>query len=115
MFRKHTKAVSDSASKLPHQASSYPTHPLQFLKRTCGSWKGLLKNPGSALIIIMMILLAASAFLFGLNFILYGVDGASEEKTKPGTHEASNQEYGVDQRRYKPACPDYRHYAVIPQ
>lgn len=63
-----------------------------------------------------MILLAVSIFLFGL--ILYGVDGASGEKTQPGIHEAGDQETdrsGIDLRRYKLACPDYRHYAVIPQ
>ena len=65
-----------------------------------------------------MILLAASVFIFGLNFVSSGVDAASGEKIKPGAHEAGNQEAlgsEVDLRRYKLACPDYRHYAVIPQ
>lgn len=65
-----------------------------------------------------MILLAASIFLFGLSSVLFGVDGATGEKIKSGIHEAGDQEAlrsVMDQRRYKLACPDYRHYAVIPQ
>ena len=105
------KALIDkSASKPPPQASSHPTQPYQSLR---GGWKGLLQSPRSALIIMII-----SIFLFGLNFISHGVDGASGEKTRPGPFEAGNQEalgYEMDSRRYKLACPDYRHYAVIPQ
>lgn len=116
MFHRSTKALNDSASKSPHQ-TSHATRPLQLQKGASGSWKGLLKSPGSACI-IMMILLAALTILLGLNIILYGVDGTSGEKSKPGIFEAGNQEAlgsGIDSRRYKQACPDYRHYAVIPQ
>lgn len=117
MFQRPTKAVNNSASRPRYQTSPHSTPSPSSQQGTSGSWKGLLKAPASAFIIIM-ILLAASVFLFGLNFVSYGVDGASGEKIKPGTNEAGNQEAlgsGIDLRRYKLACPDYRHYAVIPQ
>lgn len=117
MFQRSTQALNISASKTPRQASSHSTRPLQSQKGTAGSWKGFIKSTLSAfIIIIIMILLAASIFLLGL--ILYGVNGASGEKFQPGIHEAGNQGAlgsGIDLRRYKLACPDYRHYAVIPQ
>lgn len=117
MFQRPTKAFNNSASKPRHQTSPHSTPPLPSQQGTSGSWKGFLKDPTSAFIIIM-ILLAASVFIFGLNLVSSGVDGASGEKSKPGAHEAGNQEAlgsEIDLRRYKLACPDYRHYAVIPQ
>ena len=41
-------------------------------------------------------------------------DSEPKARAKPG----SNQEvlgYGIDGNRYKTACPDYKHYAVVPQ
>lgn len=117
MFQRPTKAFDNSASKPRRQTSPHSTPPPPSQQGSSGSWKCFPKDPTSAFIIIM-ILLAASVFIFGLNLVSSGVDGAAGEKIKPATHEATNHEAlgsEIDLRRYKLACPDYRHYAVIPQ
>lgn len=64
-----------------------------------------------------MILLALTAVLLGTGVIIGGVDGASGNIVE-GRAKVDNQEAlgsGIDGERYKTACPDYRHYAVVPQ
>lgn len=59
--------------------------------------------------------------LFALIYALLGgssfVNGFAEEDVKPRAR-AGNQEAlgsGIDGERYRTACPDYKHYAVVPQ
>lgn len=60
-----------------------------------------------------MILSLLTHALLGSSFFWNGFVGALED-TKHG----SNQEalgFGIDGERYKTACPDYKHYSVVPQ
>lgn len=46
------------------------------------------------------------------------VNGITEDEFKARGKAGTNQEAlgsGIDGERYKTACPDYKHYAVVPQ
>lgn len=57
----------------------------------------------------------------GLAHVLLGfiwVNGISGDQFKGQGKAGANQELlgsGIDTERYKTACPDYKHYAVVPQ
>lgn len=60
-----------------------------------------------------MILSALIYTLLGSSFLGNGFAGALED-----AKHVSNQEVlgsGIDGERYKTACPDYKHYSVVPQ
>lgn len=61
-----------------------------------------------------MILLVVTYALLGISFLRNGFAGALEG----AKHGSNNQEAlgsGIDGDKYKTACPDYKHYSVIPQ
>ena len=51
--------------------------------------------------------------LLGSSFLGHGFVGALEDWKHGGHQEALGS--GIDGARYKTACPDYKHYSVIPQ
>lgn len=51
--------------------------------------------------------------LLGTASVLNGANGASEDRGKAGSQEALGS--GIDGERYRTACPDYKHYAIVPQ
>lgn len=63
-------------------------------------------------------ILVAQYLLLAFHLVLNIVEGAYETKAR---HEPRNvaveEPIGpwIDPQRYKIACPDYRHYALIPQ
>lgn len=62
-----------------------------------------------------MVLLALLYALLGIAILVHGV---TEEVYKARGKAGNNQEAlgsGIDGERYKTACPDYKHYAVVPQ
>lgn len=60
-----------------------------------------------------MFSIAITFVIFGARFILVGVDGALGDGKQINPQEPLG--FGIDPVRYKTVCPDYRHYAVIPQ
>ena len=60
-----------------------------------------------------MILSVLICALSGSSFIGNGLVGAFEDGKYGGIQEALGP--GIDGERYKTACPDYKHYSVIPQ
>lgn len=61
-----------------------------------------------------MILLVLTYALLGSGFLGNGFAGALED----WKHGSNNQEAfgsGIDRERYRTACPDYKHYSVVPQ
>ena len=62
-----------------------------------------------------MVLLALACAFLGTGYLVNTVTG---NDSRAQGRAGSNQEvlgYGIDGERYKTACPDYRHYAVVPQ
>ncbi len=62
-----------------------------------------------------MLLLAVAYALLGSSSY---VNGIAEEDIRPRAKAGNNQEAlgsGIDGERYRTACPDYKHYALIPQ
>lgn len=52
------------------------------------------------------------------SIIAHAIIGTSEKELNGRAEPGSIQEalgYGIDGERYKTACPDYKHYAVVPQ
>ena len=67
------------------------------------------------LVLATMLFLALAYVLLGTNLL---VNGVAEDDIRPRVRAAKNQEVlgsGIDGERYKTACPDYKHYAVLPQ
>lgn len=60
-----------------------------------------------------MILSALIHTLLGNSFLGNGFVGALEDGKYGGNQEALGS--GIDGERYKTACPDYKHYSVVPQ
>lgn len=60
-----------------------------------------------------MILAALSYALLGSSFLRNGFAGALEDVKYGGIQEALGS--GIDGERYKTACPDYKHYSIVPQ
>jgi len=74
-----------------------------------------LTADASTLIPVIMVLLGLLYALLGTGLLANGI---SEDEYKARAKGGSNQEvlgYGIDGERYKTACPDYKHYAVVPQ
>jgi len=62
-----------------------------------------------------MLVLALAYALLGSSSL---VNSLAEEDIKPRAKVGNNQEAlgsGIDGERYRTACPDYKHYAVVPQ
>lgn len=59
-----------------------------------------------------MILSALTYALLGSSFLWDGFAGALEDGKHGGNQEALGS--GIDGERYKTACPDYKHYCVVP-
>lgn len=62
-----------------------------------------------------MVRLLSIYALLGTGLPAIGVDGDS---SKARAKAASNQEVlgnGIDGEKYQTACPDYKHYAIVPQ
>lgn len=63
-------------------------------------------------------MIVAQRLLLGVHLVMSSVEGAYETKAR---HEIRNvvveEPSGpwIDPQRYKIACPDYTHYALIPQ
>lgn len=60
-----------------------------------------------------MILSALTYALLGSSFLGNGFAGGLEDGKHGGNQEALGS--GIDGERYKTACPDYKHYSVVPQ
>lgn len=63
-------------------------------------------------------ILVAQYLLLGVHLVLNNVEGAYETKARyEPRHIAVEEPIGpwIDPQRYKIACPDYRHYALLPQ
>ena len=69
--------------------------------------------PFSSTLVIIMFLSVISLWILEILFISTGVNGALGDWKHNNEQEALGFDY--DPVRYKAACPDYRHYAVIPQ
>lgn len=57
--------------------------------------------------------LVAFFLIFGARYFFIGFDGVLGARNY-----AVGQEFigvGIEPSKYKSACPDYRHYAIIPQ
>lgn len=119
MYKRGTKANNQSVSQLSQPAlstsGSSPTPSTRSDKDLESVWKAWtqpLALPPFCIFVTMFVI-AISLVIFGANSILIGVDGALGD----GKHSKLQEPLGlgIDPARYKPACPDYRHYAVIPQ
>ena len=62
-----------------------------------------------------MICLALVCLLFGSNVLINGVFAVDAKARGKGSGDQEALGSGIDGERYKTACPDYKHYAVIPQ
>ena len=62
-----------------------------------------------------MICLALVCLWLGSNLLLNGVSAADAKTRGKGGIEQEALGSGIDGERYRTACPDYKHYAVIPQ
>ena len=60
-----------------------------------------------------MIMSILTYALVGSSFLAHGFVGALENGKRSGNQEALG--LGIDGERYKTACPDYKHYSVVPQ
>lgn len=60
-----------------------------------------------------MILSALTHALLGSSFLGNGFAEALEDGKLGSNQEALGS--GIDGERYKTACPDYKHYCVVPQ
>lgn len=62
-----------------------------------------------------MTCLALICLLLGSNLLINGVFAVdSKARGKAGVNQEALGS-GIDGERYRTACPDYKHYAVIPQ
>ena len=62
-----------------------------------------------------MICLALVCLWLGSNLLLNGVSAADAKTREKGGIDQEALGSGIDGERYRTACPDYKHYAVIPQ
>lgn len=63
-------------------------------------------------------ILVAQRLLLGVHLVVSSVKGAYETKARHDVRNVVVEEPigpWIDPQRYKIACPDYRHYALIPQ
>ena len=60
-----------------------------------------------------MILLVLTYALLGSSILGNGFAGSLEDAKHGSNQEALGS--GIDGERYKTACPDYKHYSVVPQ
>ncbi len=62
-----------------------------------------------------MICLALVCLLVGSNLLIHGVFAVDAKGRGKGGVDQEALGSGIDDERYRTACPDYKHYAVIPQ
>ena len=77
-----------------------------------------LAKPSNTWFVVTMILLLSVLALLSASLLVDGVNGQSRNELKARGKAGGNQEAlgsGIDGERYKTACPDYKHYAVVPQ
>lgn len=117
MHMRATKADKQykSSSLQPKLASSDPP---SFSSRNHQNWQFIGKTWEllllfSSILVIIMFLTVISLWILEIQFIFTGVDGTFGDWKHSNEQEARGFDY--DPVRYKAACPDYRHYAVIPQ
>lgn len=62
-------------------------------------------------------ILGTQRLLVGVYILMNSVEGAYETKARHEVRKVVEEPIGpwIDPQRYKIACPDYRHYALIPQ
>lgn len=63
-------------------------------------------------------ILVAQYLLLGVHLVLNSVEGAYDTKARHEPRDVAVEEPigpWIDPQRYKIACPDYRHYALISQ
>lgn len=61
-----------------------------------------------------MVNLALAYALLGTTLLVHGItEDEFKARGKAGNQEALGS--GIDGERYKTACPDYKHYATVPQ
>lgn len=63
-------------------------------------------------------ILVAQYLLLGVHLVLNSVEGAYDTKARHEPRDVAVEEPigpWMDPQRYKIACPDYRHYALISQ
>lgn len=65
------------------------------------------------MVLSAMIPIALTYALLGSGFLGSGFAGALEDAKHGSNQEALGS--GIDGERYKTACPDYKHYSVVPQ
>lgn len=62
-----------------------------------------------------MICLALLCLFVGSNLLINGVFAVDAKARGKGGVDQEALGSGIDGERYRTACPDYKHYAVIPQ
>lgn len=65
-----------------------------------------------------MLAMVLSALVYALLGATTLVNGVTEDEFKARGRAGNGQEAlgsGIDGEKYKTACPDYKHYAVVPQ
>ena len=65
--------------------------------------------------LLTMICLALVCLWLGSNLLLNGVIAVDAKARGRGGVDQEALGSGIDGERYRTACPDYKHYAVIPQ
>ena len=84
-------------------------------KQQRGASSGYLLAWPSICSLLTMICLALVCLWLGSNLLLNGVSAADAKTRGKGGIEQEALGSGIDGERYRTACPDYKHYAVIPQ
>ena len=121
MNKRAIKADNQSISQVSPSALSTvnSSSPSSFSLHTDKDWNRTQKTLAQSLTSLsvysfaVMFSIAITFVIFGAKFFLIGVDGALGDKKQINLQEPLG--LSIDPVRYKTACPDYRHYAVIPQ
>ncbi|KAL2058279.1 hypothetical protein ABVK25_001005 [Lepraria finkii] len=61
-----------------------------------------------------MVVLALVYALLGSSFFVNGISADDHKYHKRAGHDQEALGYGIDGEKYRTACPDYKHYAVVP-
>lgn len=62
-----------------------------------------------------MVVLALVYAILGSSFFVNGISADDHKYHKRAGHDQEALGYGIDGEKYRTACPDYKHYAVVPQ
>ena len=84
-------------------------------KQQRGPSSGYLLARPSICSLLTMICLALLCLLVGSNLLINGVFAVDAKARGKGGVDQEALGSGIDGERYRTACPDYKHYAVIPQ